>query len=112
MIGARLLHYEITGKLGEGGMGIVYKARDTHLNRFVALKILPPGRLDDPDRKCRFIQEAKASSALNHPNIVTIHDFAHEDGDLMPANAPRFGRGGDLRRPAFLRRRPGAQAWR
>jgi Tol biopolymer transport system component len=80
MIGRTLHHFEIKGKLGEGGMGVVYKARDAHLDRFVALKVLPPERVSDPDRKCRFIQEAKAASALNHPGIVTIYDIHHADG--------------------------------
>ncbi len=76
----RLLHYEVLEKLGEGGMGVVYKVRDTHLDRFVALKILPAEKVADPDRKRRFIQEAKAASALNHPHIVTIHDIASANG--------------------------------
>jgi serine/threonine protein kinase len=80
MIGQRLLHYEITEKLGEGGMGVVYKARDSHLDRFVAIKVLPPERVADPSRKARFTQEAKASSALNHPNIVTIYDISSDNG--------------------------------
>jgi serine/threonine protein kinase len=80
MIGQRLLHYEIIAKLGEGGMGVVYKARDHHLDRFVALKVLPPGKVTDPERKRRFVQEARAASALNHPNIVTIHDIASDNG--------------------------------
>ena len=62
MTGTKLLHYEITEKLGEGGMGIVYKARDTHLDRFVAIKVLPPERVAEPTRKARFVQEAKAAS--------------------------------------------------
>ena len=80
MIGRRLLHYEITEKLGEGGMGVVYKARDTHLDRFVALKVLPPEKVADPERKRRFVQEAKAASALNHPNIVVVQDISSDAG--------------------------------
>jgi serine/threonine-protein kinase len=73
--GSQLGPYEILGKLGEGGMGVVYKARDSRLDRFVAVKVLPPERFADPDRKRRLVNEAKAASALNHPNIVTIHDI-------------------------------------
>ena len=80
MIGRTIAHFEILDKLGEGGMGVVYKARDTHLDRFVALKVLPPERVADPERKRRFVQEAKAASALNHPNIITIHDITQESG--------------------------------
>ncbi|MCX6638089.1 MAG: protein kinase, partial [Acidobacteria bacterium] len=80
MIGQRLLHYEIVEKLGEGGMGVVYKARDTHLDRYVAIKVLPPEKVADPGRKARFVQEAKSASALNHPNIVTVHDIASDGG--------------------------------
>jgi serine/threonine protein kinase/Tol biopolymer transport system component len=80
MIGTTLGHYEIVKEIGSGGMGVVYRARDLHLNRFVALKILPAERVADPDRKRRFVQEAKAASALNHPNIIHIYDVASDAG--------------------------------
>jgi eukaryotic-like serine/threonine-protein kinase len=84
MIGRNIAHYQILEKVGEGGMGVVYKARDTHLERFVAIKVLPPERVADPERKRRFIQEARTASALNHPNIITVHDIAGEAGvDFM-----------------------------
>ncbi len=80
MLGRSISHYQIIEKLGEGGMGVVYKARDTRLDRLVAIKILPAGKVSDPERKRRFIQEAKSASSLNHPNIVTIHDIDRSDG--------------------------------
>ncbi len=80
MVGKVLAHYQITEKLGQGGMGIVWKARDSHLDRFVALKMLAGERLADPERKRRFVNEAKAASALNQPNIVHIYDIAEADG--------------------------------
>ena len=111
MIGRTLEHYRIESKLGEGGMGVVYKAHDPRLNRTVAIKVLPPERVADPDVKQRFVQEARAASALNHPGIVTIHDIRSDAGidfivmecvegttlerliaatGLRPAQVPRF----------------------
>ena len=72
-------HYEILAPLGKGGMGEVYAARDTRLNREVALKVLPASFAQDTDRLRRFEQEALATSALNHPNILTVHDFGLHD---------------------------------
>src|SRR6266568_2712354 len=89
MIGKVLSHYEILAQLGAGGMGEVYKARDTRLNRFVAIKVLPAERLADEGRKQRFIQEAQAASALNHPNIVTVHDIAIDNGRDDPCRQLR-----------------------
>src|SRR5215813_6138585 len=83
MSAMRLAHYEILDKLGAGGMGEVYKARDTRLERFVAVKVLRSDKIADPARKQRFIQEARAASALNHPNIVVIHDIPEEAGMLF-----------------------------
>jgi serine/threonine protein kinase len=79
-LGESIAHYTLLDKLGEGGMGIVYKALDNHLGRTVALKMLPPGTVSDPERKRRFVQEARAASALSHPNIVTIYDIDTSDG--------------------------------
>jgi len=104
MIGLTLSHFEILEKLGEGGMGVVYKARDTHLDRLVAIKILPADKVADRDRRLRFAQEAKSASALNHPGIVTIHDIAQHEGidfivmELVPGRTldrviPRHGLG-------------------
>ena len=80
MVGKTISHYKVLEKLGEGGMGVVYKARDTHLDRFVAIKVLPPEKVADPERKRRFVQEAKAASALSHPNIINVYDIDQADG--------------------------------
>src|SRR5215471_10043429 len=80
MVGRKVSHYEILATLGEGGMGVVYHARDMRLGRSVALKMLHPARSADTERRRLFIQEAKAASALNHPNIVTIYDIGADEG--------------------------------
>ena len=102
MLGKTLGHYEIIGKLGSGGMGDVYRARDTKLDRELAIKVLPAHLAQDPDRRSRFTREAQAVAKLKHPNIITIHSVEEVDdvhfltmefveGDTLAAMIPRDG---------------------
>src|SRR5262245_33691867 len=102
MIGKRFAHYEIIDKLGVGGMGVVYRARDLQLGRDVAVKFLPGRFAADPERLARFNREARSASALNHPNIVTIHQVGVDDG--LPYIVMEFVQGASLRE--MVRERP------
>jgi serine/threonine protein kinase/tetratricopeptide (TPR) repeat protein len=94
LIGQTISHYRITAELGRGGMGVVYKAEDLTLRRTVALKFLSPHLLADPQQKKRFLHEAQAAAALDHPNITTIHEIYEADGQTFIAMA--FVEGGNL----------------
>jgi serine/threonine-protein kinase len=100
--------YQVLEKIGAGGMGMVYRAHDTHLNRSVALKVLSPGTTADEERKARFVREAKAASALNHPNIVTIYDIGQAEG--LDFIAMEYVGGGTLRELVASRELPVCEA--
>ena len=85
MIGTRIKHYEVESQLGKGGMGVVYRARDTRLNRPVALKVLKSELVSDPDRRQRFVREARAAAAITHPAIAQIYDVDEQDGTIFIA---------------------------
>ncbi len=116
-IGTRLGHYDVTALLGEGGMGQVWQATDTQLNRQVALKILPDAFAADPDRLARFTREAQILASLNHPNIAAIHGIEESEGtralvlELVegPTGSPR-GRSPSTRRCRLPSRSP--RRWR
>ena len=82
-IGEQVGQYRVLARLGEGGMGEVYRAHDPHLDRTVALKALPRAMAQDPERLRRFEAEAKAASSLNHPHILVVHDFGEAEGSLF-----------------------------
>lgn len=87
MLGKTISHYKILEKLGEGGMGVVYKVEDTKLKRTVALKFLSPRAVGGEEDKKRFVREAQAAAALHHPNICTIHEIDEAEGQIFIAMA-------------------------
>ncbi len=87
MVGKKISHYKILEKLGEGGMGVVYKAEDTKLERPVALKFLAPHAIEDPEHRARFVREAKAAARLDHQNICPVYEIDEVDGQMFLAMA-------------------------
>ena len=92
MIGQTISHYKVLSKLGQGEMGVVYKAEDTKLKRFVALKLLRSDILEDEEHRERFLREAQAAAALDHPNICTVHEIDEVEGETFIAMAFIEGR--------------------
>ena len=92
MIGQTISHYKVLSKLGQGEMGVVYKAEDTKLKRFVALKFLRSDILEDEEHRERFLREAQAAAALDHPNICTVHEIDEVEGETFIAMAFIEGR--------------------
>ena len=105
MVGKSLLHYEIKSSIGKGGMGEVFRARDTKLGRDVALKILPAELSGDPEREVRFQREARALASLQHHNVASVYGFEEADGVPLPGDGTRLGFGAD--RPHGKGPRPG-----
>ena len=101
MIGKKLAHYEITAKLGQGGMGEVYRARDTRTDRDVAIKVLPEAFARDPERLARFRREARTLGSLSHANIAALYGVEEEDGS--PFLVMELGMGMDLSSPVIGR---------
>lgn len=89
MIGTTLSHYEIEAELGRGGMGIVYRAKDTKLDRTVAIKVLPASALSSEDDRARFYREAKSAAALNHPHIAQVYQIDEAVSEGESAEEPR-----------------------
>ena len=106
-VGTRLGPYEVTAQIGKGGMGEVYRAHDTSLDRDVAIKVLPDAFATDPERLARFQREAKVLASLNHPNIAAIHGL-EESGDSPALGLPRAGLGASFQVmvPSSARSRP------
>ena len=99
--------YKIEALIGAGGMGQVFRATDTRLHRTVAIKILPQDKVADPERKRRFLQEARAAAALNHPNIITLHDIANDSRKALSG-----GYGSQIQLRAHRSRTSRPEPWR